>query len=335
MNLAKSISRKVIFPSIVYFGLEKCFSAFTSKQCLILNYHGVVKHFNQKLSRNHLSVNQFQNHLTYFKNNFNVVSLTEAFDIYHNGLKPKKKTVVITFDDGYLNNLTNALPLLKFNSFPATVFVTAQSVVNPLSGLWYDQIDLLSTKVAFKQFQNTMKSGFSTISQFNSFSELKQHIKYLNNEEKKNLLDRINNIPQYNQFIYSCDEEYWRILNVQELIYLASEKDIEIGSHGYSHSNLDNINEEMLQFELKESKQILEKTINKKIDAIAFPDGAYNDEVKKISIETGYNKLLAVNYRMESDRKDKYILPRLSISNTTTYESVIISVNRAFANMGY
>jgi peptidoglycan/xylan/chitin deacetylase (PgdA/CDA1 family) len=335
MNFAKSLSRKVIFPSIVFLGAEKCFSAFTGKQCLILNYHGVVKNFNQKLSKNHLSVRQFQKHLTYFKNNFDVVSLTEAFEIYRSGIKLKKKTLVITFDDGYLNNLTNALPLLKSNSFPATIFVTAQSVVNPKNGLWYDQIDLLSTKFPFQEFQETFKTQYPSVYKFASYSELKQYIKYLNSNEKQNLLELINKNENCYKYIHTCDDEYLRILNIEELIYLASEKDVEIGSHGFSHTNLDNINDEMLHFELKESKLILENTINKKIDAIAFPDGAYNDKVKQISLEAGYSKLLAVDYRLESDKNDKNILPRLSISNTTTHESVIISVNRAFASMGY
>ena len=39
------------------------------------------------------------------------------------GLPIPRKTFVVTFDDGYVNNLTQALPILTRLGVPATVFV--------------------------------------------------------------------------------------------------------------------------------------------------------------------------------------------------------------------
>jgi peptidoglycan/xylan/chitin deacetylase (PgdA/CDA1 family) len=56
-------------------------------------------------------------------NNYNVVSLENFLNGFKDGFF-KKDTVVITFDDGYADNFSNAFPILKKYNFPATIFLT-------------------------------------------------------------------------------------------------------------------------------------------------------------------------------------------------------------------
>ncbi|HWP61287.1 MAG TPA: polysaccharide deacetylase family protein [Candidatus Paceibacterota bacterium] len=58
---------------------------------------------------------------------FNVVSLAQLDEYRAQGSIPPK-TVAITFDDGYRDNLENAIPLLKQYGFPATIFVTTSLI---------------------------------------------------------------------------------------------------------------------------------------------------------------------------------------------------------------
>jgi peptidoglycan/xylan/chitin deacetylase (PgdA/CDA1 family) len=48
--------------------------------------------------------------------------------LYVPGAKMPRKPIVITFDDGYVNFLTNALPILKTYRFVATVFLVANQL---------------------------------------------------------------------------------------------------------------------------------------------------------------------------------------------------------------
>lgn len=52
-----------------------------------------------------------------------VVSLEAVLDHYVDGKPLPDKAVLITFDDGYRDNLENALPILREHGFPAVVFV--------------------------------------------------------------------------------------------------------------------------------------------------------------------------------------------------------------------
>ena len=51
------------------------------------------------------------------------VSLDAVLDHYLNGAPLPRKAVLITFDDGYRDNLENALPILQQHGYPAVIFV--------------------------------------------------------------------------------------------------------------------------------------------------------------------------------------------------------------------
>jgi peptidoglycan/xylan/chitin deacetylase (PgdA/CDA1 family) len=74
-----------------------------------------------------VSTENFREQMKYLKDTCDVISMRELIDIYHNpsaDVNYAKTKAVITIDDGYLNNYTNALPVLKDLDLPATVFVT-------------------------------------------------------------------------------------------------------------------------------------------------------------------------------------------------------------------
>src|SRR3989344_2957961 len=89
----------------------------------ILLYHRVASVKDDPLSLS-VSPETFSEHLKFLKENFNVVSLKEIADMIRNK-NLKNKSVAITFDDGYVDNLQNALPILEQNQIPATIFVTS------------------------------------------------------------------------------------------------------------------------------------------------------------------------------------------------------------------
>lgn len=118
--------------------MKKLFASFLQKSALnsrlarknsgrtkILLYHSVVKRdeFEPSLdpADQCLTENEFESTLIHLKNNFNIISL-DAF--FSPNVDKKGINVVITFDDGFLNNFTVAYPILKKYDIPATFFIT-------------------------------------------------------------------------------------------------------------------------------------------------------------------------------------------------------------------
>lgn len=93
----------------------------SSTAAVILQYHHVNDHTPKSTS---ISPAQFEVHLQYLKdNNFNVVPLSEIIEAIKQQKELADKTVAITFDDAFIDVLTQAKPILDMFSFPYTIYV--------------------------------------------------------------------------------------------------------------------------------------------------------------------------------------------------------------------
>ncbi|WMO15556.1 polysaccharide deacetylase family protein [Pseudoalteromonas piscicida] len=108
----------------IIFGLA-LFSA-NSWSAVILQYH----HVSEKLPAvTSVSEETFKSHLSHIKEHgFSVIPLPQLLDSLKSGKSLAEKTLAITFDDGYENNITAAAPILESFGFPYTIFVNPQLI---------------------------------------------------------------------------------------------------------------------------------------------------------------------------------------------------------------
>lgn len=331
--MLKTIARKFIFPLFLKTGVTTLLYKNASKKHLILNYHGVVTSVDLNKSKNHMSVQDFEQQIQFFIKHFDVLNQSEFLDSYHSGIIPKRPRTLLTFDDGYENNFTNAYPILKKWNVPATIFPVT-SLIGTKEATWYDIFDLNKNQFSSEQSQKALlelASEFGLISndQLN-FGVLKQNLKSLEIIEKTAFLKKFRTLLEIDIFNKEEYLEYWKILSESQIKEMNNSGLITFGSHTVNHPNLDAISENNMQLELIESKIRLENILDRKIDSIAFPDGAYNEKVKQLALEAGYKTLFAVDHRCKTDDDDPSLYQRLSISNTTTTESVIFHICSSF-----
>jgi peptidoglycan/xylan/chitin deacetylase (PgdA/CDA1 family) len=94
----------------------------------ILCYHKVDDASDNKLS---VLTHRFTRQMAYLARSYRVISLSEATDLLRSGRSIPRRTVVLTFDDGYRSALENAVPRLKEYGFLATFFITPNLVGSP------------------------------------------------------------------------------------------------------------------------------------------------------------------------------------------------------------
>lgn len=100
--------------------------SFTSNAAVILQYHHVS---NSTAKSTSISPQQFKKHLSYLKETgFTVVALSTLVEALKGKKKLPDKTVAITFDDAYLDILTQAKPLLDSFGYPFTIFINPSIV---------------------------------------------------------------------------------------------------------------------------------------------------------------------------------------------------------------
>lgn len=127
---------KTLFKYIVGFGLGNNLSfpllrPMGRRRLIILYYHRVISKEecrDVELSGMCVNVNTFSKQMGILKKFYNFVSENDIVGAIENGKKLPDYSVWITFDDGWKDNYTNAFPILKNYSIPATLFVTIEYV---------------------------------------------------------------------------------------------------------------------------------------------------------------------------------------------------------------
>lgn len=104
----------------------------------------------------------FFKQMSYLKqNDYQAISIDEALEVMRSAKPPVKKNVVITFDDGYQDNLTNALPILKKFNFTATVYLTTHFISE--EGLFFNDKRCLNWQEVHELQSNNIEIGSHTV----------------------------------------------------------------------------------------------------------------------------------------------------------------------------
>lgn len=109
-----------------YSGLSSLwYLAYANRSVRILVYHGVELEPSNSYS---VSLHNFELQMQYLKNHFNIISLTQYNDFLAGKIKLPKKSVIITFDDGFRSFYELAYPVLARYQLMGTCFLIASKL---------------------------------------------------------------------------------------------------------------------------------------------------------------------------------------------------------------
>lgn len=138
--------RRLIGPTLQALGYRSGLMQLAAKVnrshgALALMYHSVADedHTRWVDPSNHVPAEIFAQQMASLARKRRVVSLADLVALLQRGESPATGTVVITFDDGYLDNLTVAAPILEHYGLPATIFL-ATGHVERGEPQWIDQV---------------------------------------------------------------------------------------------------------------------------------------------------------------------------------------------------
>ncbi|WP_022818844.1 polysaccharide deacetylase family protein [Fusobacterium russii] len=135
-ELQERVYSEVNLESIVDKVEKRYFSLYVNKkkwEVPVLMYHRVINSKdNEGVHGTYIYQDIFRKHLQYLKkNNYEVITFKDLKKIsWRNRFNSNKKYIIITFDDGYVDNYELAFPILKEFNFKATIFLMAESTYN-------------------------------------------------------------------------------------------------------------------------------------------------------------------------------------------------------------
>jgi peptidoglycan/xylan/chitin deacetylase (PgdA/CDA1 family) len=331
--MVKYFARNVIFPITIWTGFEKQFSKHSKTKYLNLMYHGVVNRDSTDFFPRHITAEEFEKQLVYFKNNFEIISPHQAFENILNYRETKKPCISISFDDGYLNNKTVALPLLEKYQIPATFFISSVCSRPANDHIFWSDVVAFSRAfskenwIEIKGIKFFKKKKYDLIDIKTGISAY-SYLKKMKVTERDEAIIDLKTRYEIREKLELLPFEFWKLMDHQQLKKFSSHPLVNIGSHGHRHFNLGQIEPKDALFEMQHSKNQLEKTIGKSVDYFAFPDGCYNDNVLEIGRKIGYKGFFGVA-PVNNQRPDD-LLFRHGISATTTTSSNLFFVQKKF-----
>lgn len=206
---------------------------------------------------------------------FNVLPLEQAIDQLAQQSLPER-AAAITFDDGYADNYSVALPILKKHGLQATFFI-ATGFLNG-GRMWNDTIiESIRRSPLAKLDCSSIKLGIYPL---NSLAEKREAIRLLIQKVKyhpiQKRLELTNNIADLAQAKPPSD----LMMTTEEVIQLRK-AGMQIGAHTVSHPILAKIDLSDARLEIQESKRFLEEILGERIRLFAYPNGKPNIDYLK------------------------------------------------------
>ena len=278
----------------------------------VICYHGVVERKqDERLERNLQLLSDFQSQVNLLRR-FRVLSLDELADQSPTTPKQTKPTAVITFDDGYANNLL-AAEVLDRAHLPWSVFITT-GVVGHEQPIWTVALSLLllqgqaeRLEVLDRVWPLKTRSERET-----AFQEIRYPLKSMSNESRQQAINRIEQqFPSGETQRLLSKFPSLQSLSWQEVKQLAS-GGVGIGSHGVAHEiHHEEQPRSVRLFELSESKSELERQLGRSCDVFAFPNGDFVPSSASEVLDAGYKLALTTQRGTFKPKVHRHMVPRL------------------------
>lgn len=283
---------------------------------VILMYHRIadVSEYNTPLA---VAPENFERHMEYLRNKCHPIHLLELVDAIKNNRLPKRG-VVVTFDDGYVDNYLQAYPVLERYSVPATVFVGSAAIDSP-KGFWWDELDniilssadrpdVLNFSIEGEKYEWDLGPNSKCIEVRKQVNSL---IRPLRSAERENVLAQLRTWAG----LFPVDDPECRAMTSEELRQFQGNQLIDIGAHTKTHPLLSSLSSQEQHEEIFAGRKNLENVIGQSVESFAYPYGDFNDVSIEIVKEAGFEAACTTLPNVATPRDDLAQLPRFWVGN--------------------
>jgi peptidoglycan/xylan/chitin deacetylase (PgdA/CDA1 family) len=329
MRIVSPFLKNVLYPSLSSVGIFRHTSA---TGLAIVTYHGVTPEgyeaVDPAFDGNLVSAETLRRQLRLLKAHYNIITPEDLLAWRDGEYTLPQKAVLLTCDDGLLNNYTDMLPILREENVKCLFFVTGSSAEDARTMLWYEELFLLflrapdgpfeisHDKVAIggelgtrEQRRAAWWSAVKRLSECSatiraSFLEVvRQHF----GSDSRRPLDHGDTV--------SCRR--FGLMTATELRQMVS-AGMTIGAHTMSHPMLSKLPQAAARAEVVECKTRLEAVLEMPVWAFAYPFGdaqSVTPQILGMPENAGYTAAF-LNYGGGlGSNLPPYALPRLHVTS--------------------
>ncbi len=281
----------------------------SSSRLLILMYHRVLETTDPFLPDD-INVDEFTIQMQVLARNYRTFTLSEAARRLSEHSLPRR-SVVVTFDDGYRDNCTVALPILVKYGVPATFFVASGFLGS--GSMWNDTV-IESLRRADPGVLDLTGAGLGRHriaddpDRIAVINELIKTLKYHSMETRQSLVDELSGVvgkPLPDDLMMSPEQ-------VRKLF----DSGMEIGGHTRRHPILAKVDADNAEEEIVAGRETLEDIIGARISAFAYPNGRPGRDYRREHVEmlrrNGFETAVSTAWGCAVQNSDRLQLPRIA-----------------------
>jgi peptidoglycan/xylan/chitin deacetylase (PgdA/CDA1 family) len=321
----RSIIRKAVAASLYYTGVFRLLLGRRLRhRVAILTYHRVLPRDRQELSFSAPGIvvtpETFDLHMRLLRRYLNPIDVSTLVHLISSDATVPPRTCVVTFDDGWQDNLEFALPILRRHEIPAVFFATT-AYIGSSNGFWQERLAQILFRV--RQFPDTrplfVELGL-TAARSAEPDEARAKI--------RGLIDRLKLAPSttVRQVLATLEHGHAdlldlnvdRFLSWDELAKLSGDSLVTIGSHTRSHVPLTRMPLAEVEAELTGSVDDLQQHLGFPPAVLAYPNGDVDAGVAAAARRAGYVAAFTTRRGLFSVKDDPFLVPRLNIHESSS-----------------
>ena len=275
----------------------------------ILIFHRVLSH-TDPLFPGEQDARRFSQVLSWVARWFQVLPLDEAVSRLGTGTLPRR-AAAITFDDGYADNATQALPILRHHGMAATFFIATSFLDG--GRMWNDSV--IEAVRAFRgKVLDLREMGFGSYrlesydQRRSAIEALLGQIKYLGPRERQAAVAQV--VDAVGAAL--PDDLMMR----SEQVLALRNAGMQIGAHTCSHPILEKIPDSQALSEIAGGKNALESLLGQTVNLFAYPNGTPDIDYAARHVamvrQAGYIAAVTTAPGIAMQETDIYQLPRFT-----------------------
>jgi peptidoglycan/xylan/chitin deacetylase (PgdA/CDA1 family) len=261
----------------------------------------------------------FAQQMEYLTRNYEIIPLSRLLQCYEEGKDPPTNSVVLTFDDGFQDNLVYAFPVLDKMKIPATVFLVTGSLKTGALP-WSQRLGYLFQNTKSEVFFDELMTGVelrvcSRRDRYRSYLAVKKRVGVLPLGKRQEALKRISEN-------LGVEPPRNRMLTWDQARTMQATGLVEFGAHTVSHPWMTHVSRDEATRELEQSRNDLKEHLDVNRPSFAFPGGSFNDGLVEMVKNLGFRSVFQSRHGLRVNhpgRNDQFSLSRVGLPNAEAF----------------
>ncbi len=277
----------------------------------------------------------FAGHLDWLRAHCRVIPLRQLANELRDG-RLVRRSVAISFDDGYADNLLAAEPLLRERGLPATFFLTT-ATLGAQREFWWDELERLlmrpealpaTLRIRVDGEERSFTAGRAAApcdpqqecrgvqpwkaaagTRLAFYYEVWDSLRPLEEPARQQALGQLReqlDMPE-------ATGNARRTMTHREVGQLAGSAIADIGAHSVTHAAFSRRTPEQQRWEMQQSRRELETLLGREIPGFAYPYGDFGRESAELAREAGYEFACTTQEAPVSSAASAHLLPRVAV----------------------